>query len=134
MTRMPKGPQNGPPADLVSHINHLGSLLQNLPTSLPLDPPKSSYSFGLTAEQVEDEGIWYSFNRNLEVCFETHRIAQKGTITFRECDQRYESLIKMFKIAVKALTKDADREFLCEAWLEHLINAAKLQGAKILTK
>jgi hypothetical protein len=40
----------------------------------------------------------------------------------------------MFKIAVKALTKDTDHEFLCEAWLECLINAAKLQGAKIPKK
>jgi hypothetical protein len=40
----------------------------------------------------------------------------------------------MFKIAVMALTKDTDCEFLCEAWLERSINATKLQGAKIPKK
>jgi hypothetical protein len=32
---------------------------------------------------------------------------------------------------VKGLTTDADHDFLHEVWLERLITAAELQGAKI---
>jgi hypothetical protein len=38
-----------------------------------------------------------------------------------------EALIKMFKEAVKALTKNADHKFLREIWLEQLIKAAECQ-------
>ena len=40
----------------------------------------------------------------------------------------------MFKEAVKALTEDADHDFLQEVWLERLIKAAKLQGEKVPEK
>ena len=40
----------------------------------------------------------------------------------------------MFKEAVKALTEDADRDFLQEVWLERLMKVAKLQGAKVPEK
>jgi hypothetical protein len=43
-------------------------------------------------------------------------------------------LIQTFKTTVKGLTLDADREFMGEVWLERLITAAKLQGAKIPNK
>jgi len=97
-------PQNGPSSELISRINHLGNLLKNLPKSLPLNPhdPESSYNFGLDMEMVEEEGVWYAFNRNLEVCFETHKIAPGGTIIFRE----------------RGVRKDADREFLRETWFQ----------------
>jgi hypothetical protein len=52
--------QHGPSSELVSHINHLGALLQNLPSSLPLDPPESSYSFGLGNDDITTEGVWYA--------------------------------------------------------------------------
>ena len=63
-----KVPQNGLPAELISHINHLGNLLKNLPRNLPLDPRQSEscYSFGLEMELVEEEGVLFAFNRNLE--------------------------------------------------------------------
>ena len=131
-----KSPQNGPSAELISRINHLGNLLKNLPEDLPLDPPQSEsrYSFGLEMELVEEEGVWFAFNRNLEVCFETHQIPVGGSIVFRERGQRCQVLIKMFKEAVKALTKDAERDFLREVWLERLIKAAEMQGAKVPKK
>ena len=137
MTRkINKAPQNGPPAELISRINHLGNLLKNLPGNLPLDPPQSEscYSFGLETELVEEEGVWFAFNRNLEVCFETHKIPAGGSIVFRERGWRCEALVKMFKEAVKALTKNADREFLREIWLERLIKAAEMQGSKVPKK
>jgi hypothetical protein len=40
----------------------------------------------------------------------------------------------MFKLTAKQLEKDTDRNFLREVWLERLITAAKLQGAKIHVK
>jgi hypothetical protein len=127
-----KAPQNGPPAGLISCINHLGNLLKNLPGNLPLDPPQSEscYSFGLEMELVEEEGFWFTFNRNLEVCFETHKIPVGGSIVFREQGWCCEALVKMFKEAVKALTKDADHEFLREVWLERLIKAAECRDQR----
>ena len=77
-----------------------------------------SYSFGLEMELVEEEGVWFTFNRNLEACFETHEIPAGWSIVFREWGGRCVALIKMFNEAVKALTKDADREFLRQVWLE----------------
>ena len=70
----------------------------------------------------------------LEACFETHTIPAGGTIVCRERGKCCEALIKMFTEAVKALTKDADRDFLQEVWLERLIKAAELQGAKVPKK
>lgn len=133
MTRPKKPvPQNGPPQELISRINHLGNLLKFLPDSLPLDPPDSKYYFGLDTDDVEQEGVWYTFNRNLEVCFETHKIPAGGTIVFCERGPRLVNLIKTFKNAITKLTVDADRTFLKEVWLERLIKAAELQGAKIV--
>ena len=131
-----KSPQNGPSAELISRINHLGNLLKNLPRHLPLDPlqAESRYNIGLETEHVEEEGVWFAFNKNLEACFETHTIPAGGTIVFRERGKCCKALIKMFKEAVKALTKDADRDFLQEVWLERLIKAAELQGAKVPKK
>ena len=79
-----KSPLNGPSAKLISCINHLGHLLKNLPRNLPLDPlqSKSCYNFGLETELVEEEGVWFAFNKNLEACFETHTIPARGTIVF----------------------------------------------------
>jgi hypothetical protein len=52
-------PQNGPLAELISRINHLGSLLENLPCMTPqsLEHPEAHYNFGLDAEHIADEGI-----------------------------------------------------------------------------
>ena len=123
--------QNGPPAELISRINHLGSLLENLPVTIPQASRESRYGFGLDAEHVVEEGPWFAFNQNLEVCFKTHKIPRGGTIIFRERGSCFNDLIKMFKDTVKRLTKDTECEFLREVWLERLIKAAELQGAKI---
>jgi hypothetical protein len=39
-----------------------------------------------------------------------------------------------FKTAAKGLTMDADWTFMQEVWLERLIKAAEMQGAKIPSK
>lgn len=129
-----KPPCNGPPSELISRINHLANLLKHLPVHLPLDPPESQYNFGLDVEHLAEEGVWFAFNRNLEVCFETHKIPANGTIVFTERGKRCDLLITTFKYAVKELQSDGDREFLRKVWLERLIQAAELQGAKIPIK
>lgn len=126
--------QNGPPQKLISRITHLHNLLKNLPSSLPFNPAESQYCFSLDTEDIAEEGIWYAFNRSLETCFETHRIPAGGTIVFRERGPRLDDLIKTFKTAAKGLTTDADRKFMQEVWLERLIKAAEMQGAKIPSK
>lgn len=125
-------PRNGPPQELISRINHLGNLLRFLPDSLPLDPSDSKYFFGLDADDVEQEGMWYAFNQNLKACFKMHKIPAGGTIVFCERGSHLADLIKTFKNMITKLTIDVDRTFLKEVWLERLIKAAELQGAKIV--
>ena len=126
--------QNGPLQELICCITHLHNLLKNLPSSLPFNPAESQYSFGLDAEYVAEEGIWYAFNRNLEACFETHRIPVGGTIVFQERGPQLDDLIQTFKMAAKGLTTDMNWTFMQEVWLEKLIKAAEMQGAKISNK
>ena len=124
--RVEQAAQNGPPQHLISRINYLGNLLKHLPESLPLNPIESHYHFGLATSDVEEEGVWFAFNRNLETCFETHKIAAGGGIVFRECGSKLSvALIQTFKQAVKKLTSDVDHDFLKEVWLEHLIRSAE---------
>ena len=126
--------QNGPPQELICCITHLHNLLKNLPSSLPFNPAESQYCFGLDAEYVAEEGIWYAFNRNLESCFETHRFPVGGTIVFRERGPQLDDLIQTFKMAAKGLTTDMNWTFMQEVWLEKLIKAAEMQGANIPNK
>ncbi|KIK76035.1 hypothetical protein PAXRUDRAFT_18494 [Paxillus rubicundulus Ve08.2h10] len=123
----------GPSSELISRIHHLQRLLEHLPNTLPLNPEESNYHFGLDTDFIDDEGVWYAFNRNLEVCFETHKLRNGETIVFQERGDRYNALITMMKTTVKALpTKE--HTFFREVWLERLIKAAELQGSKVLTK
>ena len=130
----PSGHGLGPSSELISRIHHLQRLLENLPTHLPLNPAESTYYFGLDMELVDEEGVWFAFNRNLEVCFETHKLGAGKMIIFQERGTRYDALIQMIKATVKALPNDKERTFLREVWLERLIKAAELQGAKVLAK
>ena len=64
---MENTPHEGPSQHLISRITHLGNLLKNLPASLPLDPIDSHYQFGLSTTDVEEEGVWFVFNRTLKL-------------------------------------------------------------------
>ena len=61
-----------------------------------------------------------------------HKILTGGTIVFCEQGSCLADLIKTFKNTITELTVDVDRTFLKEVWLERLIKAAELQGAKIV--
>ncbi len=63
---------------LISRIDHLALLLKHLPNSLPLNPTDSLYRFGLDPDNEREEGLYYAFNRNLEICFGTHQLQGKG--------------------------------------------------------
>ena len=123
----------GPALDLISRINHLALLLKNLPLTLPLDPDHSTYKFGIDPDDEREEGLYYAFNHNLEVCFGTHKLQGKQ-LHFKERGDSgcYQNLIKMFKKVAKELPDQ--REFLREHWLERLITAANATGAKIPDK
>jgi len=88
----------------------------------------------MDAEQIAEEGVWFAFNKSLEICFETHKLAPNVPIVFREWGYCYNAFIKIFKNAVKVLPTDKECNFLHEVWLEHLIKAVELQGAKIPKK
>ena len=123
--------QTGLSSDLISHIHHLTTLLQNLPDALPLDPAETKYNFGLDADDVQEEGLYYAFNRNLEVCFATHQL-QGRDIQLTERGTRYGALIKMFKEVAKEVPNNHD--FLQQHWLERLISVAYRAGARIPDK
>ncbi|KAN0084499.1 hypothetical protein V8E55_008003 [Tylopilus felleus] len=93
-----------------------GNNHKNLPSNLSLNPIETSYHFGLDSKHVEDEGVWYALNRNLE-----------------ERGDQYKTLIKMIKVTLKMLP-NKEHTFLCDVWLECLICTAELQGAKVLPK
>ena len=138
MTRpLNKPPANGPSSELIAWIDHLHGLLRNLPESLPLNPRPSNYQgFGLDAEAIAEEGVWYAFNQNMEVNFQTHKMprgvgASLGLLERGEC---WNSMIRMMKDAVKSMTNDGDREFLHKTWVDRIIRAAEAHGAKIPAK
>lgn len=70
----------GPPAELLSHIEHLARLLLHLPSEIPeagkgRDP---QYQFYFDSEDVNEEGLYYAFNRRLEICFKTTHAGNAG--------------------------------------------------------
>jgi len=101
---------------------------ENLPGNLPLDPPQSEscYSFGLKTELVEEEGVRFAFNRNLEVCFETHKIPAEGAC-FSENEVGVANSYQKCSRSSEDLHQDADHDFLREVWLEWLIKAMEMQ-------
>ncbi|KAF9239141.1 hypothetical protein BU15DRAFT_74835 [Melanogaster broomeanus] len=115
MTPPPNPTHQGRSSELISHIHHLQQLLNNRPAHLPFNPETSTYHFGLDTELVDEEGVWFAFNRNLE-------------------GDRFDALIKMIRATVKGLPTDKKRAFLREVWLEWLIKAAELQGGKVSAK
>ncbi|KAJ7579548.1 hypothetical protein C8J56DRAFT_1059155 [Mycena floridula] len=70
----------------------------------------SSYHFGLNQDDI-DEGLYYAFNRNLEVCFWVHELRGGAALRFIERGPRLEKdLIAVLKKTIKDSPKD--REFI----------------------
>ena len=128
--------RNGPLSQLMAQLNHLQSLLKNLPDTLPLNPTPSHYGFGLNSKSIAEEGVWYAFNHNMEVNFETHKMwgDKSGSLVLREQGECWMQLVQTMKDTIKMLTKDDEHNFLCEIWLEWLIRTAEAHGAKIPSK
>ncbi|KAG5646852.1 hypothetical protein H0H81_008123, partial [Sphagnurus paluster] len=122
----------GPPAALVSRIEHLAALLKNLPTSIPLDPPQSTYQFTMDPEKLEDCGVFGAFSSCMEICFGTWQ-GKDRVIHFTERGKRLAGLTALMKTAVKTMS-EGEREVFREAWLERLIKIAIADGAKISAK
>lgn len=125
-TNHPSPPNEDPLSELIFRTHHLQRLLENLPLALPLDPPESTYL-------VDEGGVWFALNGNLEVCSETHKW-NGATAVFRGHGKRYHALIQIFKAAAKQMKTTSERDFVRAVWFERLIAAAELQGAKITAK
>ncbi|KAJ6607780.1 hypothetical protein B0H10DRAFT_1955972 [Mycena sp. CBHHK59/15] len=119
----------GPPRELIARIEHLQSLLCNLPTSLPENPIDSTYRFYLEDEKLEDRGYLGELSHALEVSFATHEL-RGAPIRFLQRGTSLDVLPAMLKTAVKKMT-DKDREAFRTAWLERLITAAVASGATV---
>lgn len=120
----------GVPAALASHITYLDLLLKNLPLSLPSDSPDnvSTYHFYFDTKDVDEEGLYYAFNRCLEICFQTH-LLQGRPITLVERGTRMHNLIQMFRRVAKEVL--GEHNMLQSSWLDRLVTAAKSAGASI---
>jgi hypothetical protein len=131
MLVLPKESRTGVPSKYAAQLDHLQSLLKNLPESLPNSPPISTYQFGLDPDDITSElGSWYALNRNLEICFETYRGLE---ITISERGSRIQSVVQHIKGLLKMLST-SNRELTVEKWVEGLISAAVRVGAKIPTQ
>ena len=75
---------------------------------MPFNPETSIHHFGLNMELVDEEGMWFTFNQNLKVCFETYKIDGGGTIVFHERGDWFDALIKMIKATIKGLSTDKE--------------------------
>ncbi|KAJ7840814.1 hypothetical protein B0H14DRAFT_3457827 [Mycena olivaceomarginata] len=122
-------PVTGPPCELIAHIEHLQTLLQNLPTSLPENPLDSRYQFYLESDALEDRGYIGKLSHALEVSFETHWL-QGAPIRFLQRRSSLDSLPVLMKTAVKHMSS-SDWEVFLKAWLECLIDSAVASGTKI---
>ena len=126
----PAKPSTGPPQNLIEQLEHLRTLLKNLPENIPLDLPAhgSTYHFQLPSDdEIEERGAFGAVSHALEICLGQR---QDGLIVFKERGQRLEQMVKMLKLGVKWMS-DGDREAFRDAWLKRLIEAAKAVGGSI---
>lgn len=119
-------PVTGPPQELISRIEHLRSLLKNLPTSLPENPADSPYRFYLDPDALDDRGYLGELSHALEVSFVTHQ----RPLQFLQRGSSLDPLPALLKTAVKHMSS-AERDVFRQAWLQRLIDAASAAGAKV---
>ncbi|TFK18905.1 hypothetical protein FA15DRAFT_660328 [Coprinopsis marcescibilis] len=108
-----KEKNQGTSQELDTRLRRLSALLDSLPLSLPVLAPGEAYGFGLDPGDIEDEGLIYALNRNLEMAFGHTRTD------------------------ISALTNGDQRDNPdghLRRWLERIIKASELAGAKVVTK
>src|ERR1700761_1900948 len=115
----------GPSQELISRIELLRTLLNNLPESLPENPADSPYRFYLDPDETKDRGYLGELGHALEVSFATHL----RPVQFLQRGSSLDALPILLKTTVKQMPSK-DRDIFREAWLERLINAAVAAGAK----
>ncbi|KAJ7021284.1 hypothetical protein C8F04DRAFT_1141317 [Mycena alexandri] len=87
-------PVIGPPQALISRIDHLHSLLRNLPSALPEDPSHSLYNFAVDPQRLEDGGYFAAAGHALEISFQTALLAIRGRpLLFTERGRHHDALI-----------------------------------------
>ncbi|KAJ3717470.1 hypothetical protein C8R42DRAFT_724380 [Lentinula raphanica] len=116
------------PEALDSQITSLSHLLANLPSSLPLLLPDSTYHFQLNPEDIKEEGYGYALNRRLELAFQTTSSQTSGHIVLRERGPCFHNLIKVLQTTAQNLTAQ-DHSFYVEQWIERITAAATKAGA-----
>ncbi|KAJ3963532.1 hypothetical protein EV361DRAFT_777173, partial [Lentinula raphanica] len=111
-----------------TRLKYLSQLLANLPTHLPLS--STHHHFVLDDDDVKEEGYGFALNRCLELAFKTASLGPKGKITIQERGPCFIDLMKLFRRVLKQLSA-SDREFYVLRWVERVIDAALVAGAKI---
>ncbi|KAJ3831306.1 hypothetical protein F5878DRAFT_647754 [Lentinula raphanica] len=123
-----KSTVNTIPEALDSQITSLSHLLANLPSSLPLSLPDSTYHFQLDPEDIKEEGYGYALNWRLELAFKTTSSQTSGHIVLRECGPCFHNLIKVLQTTAQNLSAQ-DHSFYVEQWIERITAAATKAGA-----
>lgn len=117
----------------VARLNHLDTLLKNLPASLPSEPVETRYHFGLDQSEIAEEGVFFALTQNLERCFQVFALPFGQELRFTERGQHCQTLVRVLKDAVRHLS-ESDRELVADRWIERLIAAAKGSGGTIPKK
>jgi hypothetical protein len=133
------GPLYFPPPSYLKHsimkstlarINYLNILCKALPTSLPLNPSRSTYNFIPDAE-ISQEEPWQALNKCLEVAFWTWE-TPKPQMAFIERGERLVQLIQTLQHGVHSMP--SEHQFLCDIWVEPLIQCAIRSGTMALVQ
>ena len=111
-----------PSSTLHSRIEHLARLLENLPSSIPLDPVELQYCFALDPDKIEERGVFGAAWRSA---------SKLGAVKIMLPTSRNErDLMDLMKRAIQTMT-ESERRVFREVWLERLIAVAVVAGARV---
>ncbi|CAK5278788.1 unnamed protein product, partial [Mycena citricolor] len=118
----------GPPQEMIEHIEYLGDLINNLPESLPDNPPESLLQFYVNEDIVEEAGtVFPAVSRALEISFETWKM-KDAPIRFKERGDRMKALVPFLKGVLKRMLA-SERVVFLDTWVDRLVKGAKDSGA-----
>lgn len=121
--------QPGVASTYMSRIRHLSLLFQNLPETIPLQSGYKTDSFCLDPQAVASEGQYSAFQRAMGAYFGTPQECGT-TMIITERGLFLQRCIMIIKTTVKQASEE-EREIIRLAWIEPLISAAQVAGAKI---